>query len=611
VPVGLVDEPRHQTQGLFRLDLSRNVVVYGGAGSGKSTLLRTLATSLALTHSPDDVQVFAVDFGARALRPLRRLPHCGPDGVFFATETDRIRRLFRYLSSQLAQRREAGIVNLRQQRAAGAAGVPPFVVVLLDNYAGFRETFEAEEMTRSHEHLIDDLATLMRDGPAAGIVFALTATQIGGIASGIENAAEVRLVLRQKDPADYALIGRFEKPPVRVPPGRGFAAGAVPLEFQVALPPPDDASDTTTSGGEWGDLMTDMNRHWQRGAADGANHRRPSPVQDLPRWIALDDARLQPTVPRGAAKANGDGMGALPRQMFLARQPVLPITLGLDDETLGPLRVDLAEAHHLIVAGPPSSGKTTLLLTALLSSLATPVGRRAQWYLVTPRDSALAELAGYPNCAGRVGDVTALTELLTELEDELATRRERQREADTGAPGRPHDRGADQVERRHDDAGNRVLIVVDDYDVLRQDDEDESGLVETQLINLAKRGRLAGLHILAAGYNVELRRYNQQLAQHIAQTGAGALLQPDLDADGELFGGIRLRRFSQGEPPPGRGYFVYRQQLRLFQAATPLEAGPLGEGPREVGADLRVALRRRLAASSAGTVSPNGPGPAP
>jgi hypothetical protein len=340
-------------------------------------------------------------------------------------------------------------------------------------------------------------------------------------------------------------------------------------------------------------------------------------VQELPRWIALDDARLQPAAPRGRANANGDAVRGLPRQVMRAGQSVLPITLGLDDETLGPLRVDLAEAHHLIVTGPPASGKTTLLLTCLLSSLATPVGRRARWYLVTPRDSALAELAGHPNCAGRVGDVAALTELLTELEDEMATRRERQREADTGtsdspeSPESPDERGAGQIERRHDDPAPRVLIVVDDYDVLRQDDEDESGLAETRLINLAKRGRLAGLHILAAGYNVELRRYNQQLAQHIAQTGAGALLQPDLDADGELFGGVRLRRFSQGEPPPGRGYFVYRQQLRLFQAATPLEAGPRGEGPREGGTDVRAALRRRLAAAAPGTVLATGANGAP
>ena len=183
-----------------------------------------------------------MDFGSRALRPLRALPHCGPGGLFFATETDRVRRLFRYLLGQVARRREAGIVSLRQQRASRTGTEFPFTLVLLDNYAGFRETFENEEQARSHEHLLDDLATLMRDGPAVGISFVLTATQIGGVLTGVENAAEMRLVLRQKDPSDYSLVGRFEKAPSHVPPGRGFAAGPVPLELQIALPPSDDGT---------------------------------------------------------------------------------------------------------------------------------------------------------------------------------------------------------------------------------------------------------------------------------------------------------------------------------------------------------------------------------
>ena len=147
-------------------------------------------------------------------------------------------------------------------------------------------------------------------------------------------------------------------------------------------------------------------------------------------------------------------------------------------------------------------------------------------------------------------DLAALTELLTELEEEVAGRRE------AGA-------SSDQTP---------LFLVLDDYDILRQDDEDDFGLVETQLLNLAKRGRLAGLHVLVAGYNVELRRYNQQLAQHIAQTER-RVLQPDLENDGELFGSTRLQRFSQGEAPPGRGYFGYRQRLHLFQAATPVLEG--------------------------------------
>jgi hypothetical protein len=256
--------------------------------------------------------------------------------------------------------------------------------------------------------------------------------------------------------------------------------------------------------------------------------------------------------------------------------------LGLDDETFGPLAVDLDQVHHLVVAGPPGAGKTSLLATCLLTSLATPRGRQARWYLASPRDSALAELRALPNCARMVGDVAELGELLGELETEVAARRERARSGD-GRRARGNGRAGSAGRRRghnglHESSGETpILLVLDDYDVLRQDDELDE--VETQLIALAKRGRLAGLHVLVAGFNVELRRFNNQFAQQIAQTGAGALLQPDLEADGDLFGGLRLRRFSQADPPPGRGYFVLRQQTRLFQAATcEVEGGTLREG---------------------------------
>src|SRR5207237_9858256 len=78
-PIALVDEPTQQSQGPFKLDVSRNCIVYGGAGSGKSTLLRTLAASLALTHAPKDLHIYPLDFDARTLGILSQLPHCGED----------------------------------------------------------------------------------------------------------------------------------------------------------------------------------------------------------------------------------------------------------------------------------------------------------------------------------------------------------------------------------------------------------------------------------------------------------------------------------------------------------------------------------------------------
>ena len=77
VPVGLVDKPYHQRREPLLLDLSGaggHVAVVGAPQSGKSTLLRDLITGMALTHTPEEVQFYCLDFGGGSLGSLIGLP---------------------------------------------------------------------------------------------------------------------------------------------------------------------------------------------------------------------------------------------------------------------------------------------------------------------------------------------------------------------------------------------------------------------------------------------------------------------------------------------------------------------------------------------------------
>ena len=77
---GVVDKPFEQRRDLLVLDLAGgngNVVVVGAPRSGKTNLVRTLISSLALTHTPREVQFFALDFGGGGLTAMRDLPHVG------------------------------------------------------------------------------------------------------------------------------------------------------------------------------------------------------------------------------------------------------------------------------------------------------------------------------------------------------------------------------------------------------------------------------------------------------------------------------------------------------------------------------------------------------
>ena len=77
VPLGILDDPARQWQGQWYLDLTvagGHAAVIGGPQSGKTTLLRTLALSLALTHTPQEVGDLRPRPGRR--RPARPCPGC-------------------------------------------------------------------------------------------------------------------------------------------------------------------------------------------------------------------------------------------------------------------------------------------------------------------------------------------------------------------------------------------------------------------------------------------------------------------------------------------------------------------------------------------------------
>jgi S-DNA-T family DNA segregation ATPase FtsK/SpoIIIE len=126
-----------------------------------------------------------------------------------------------------------------------------------------------------------------------------------------------------------------------------------------------------------------------------------------------------------------------------------------------------------------------------------------------------------------------------------------------------------------------VLLVLDDYELLRQDDDFLD--LEMRLARLARRGTAVGLHVLVGGSNIELRDARDDLVRYISQLRVGVLLQPDVEFDGDVFT-VRLRRMVESAPV-GRGYLVVRQHQVLFQSTT----------PQVEGESLAHSLRARLA----------------
>lgn len=144
-PYGIEDLPSDQARRPVVVDFASfgHLMIGGAPRSGRSQVLRTIAGSLARTHSTADVHLYGIDCGNGALNALTRLPHCG--AVVGRNQTERVVRLVNRLKGELSRRQDlladAGFADIGEQRAsveeengcrtsscswtAGRAGCPP------------------------------------------------------------------------------------------------------------------------------------------------------------------------------------------------------------------------------------------------------------------------------------------------------------------------------------------------------------------------------------------------------------------------------------------------------------------------------------------------------
>ncbi|MFD0070641.1 FtsK/SpoIIIE domain-containing protein, partial [Streptomyces sp. NPDC127574] len=184
-------------------------------------ILRTIAGSLARTHSAADVHLYGIDCGNGALNALTRLPHCG--AVVGRNQTERVVRLIARLKGELTRRQDlladAGFADIGEQRAAVPEGERlPHIVVLLDRWEGWLPTLGEYD----HGDLTDQLTAMMREGASVGLHMVMTGDrQI--LSTRIGSLTEDKYGLRLADRSDFSLIGiNARKIPEEIPPGRGY-----------------------------------------------------------------------------------------------------------------------------------------------------------------------------------------------------------------------------------------------------------------------------------------------------------------------------------------------------------------------------------------------------
>ncbi|MYR61459.1 type VII secretion protein EccCb, partial [Streptomyces sp. SID625] len=475
-----------------------HVAIAGGSQSGKSTLVRTLIGALALTHTPDEVQFYCLDFGGGGLAQFTGLPHVS--GVAARLDPERVHRTVAEVMALLARREQFfvdhtldSMASYRRRRAAGEFPDERHgdVFLVVDGWSTVRQDYD---------DLLAKFSEIATRGLNYGIHLIVTTARWVELSAQVRDQAATRLELRMGDPLDSEVDVRKARSVPRTG-GRGLTSDSK-LHFLAGLPRLDGGSSTDDLADGVGDLVTRIAAEWHGPCAPKVRmlpHRLP--VADLPR----------------PAPTEGGGMR---------------LALGLDQEALEPVWHDFSRTPHLVVVGDTESGKTNLLrrVAAGITARYTPL--EAKVIVVDYR----RELVDAVPEEYRIGHVVSLDNLRETVDGVARALRTRQPGPDI-APARM---------RRCDWwSGPRLFVLVDDYDMVGG--PTFQGPFEPLLDHLPLGFEL-GLHMVVARSAMGAGRgLNEALLRRLDENNTPALLMSCPPSEGHLFGNVKPRNL-----PPGR-----------------------------------------------------------
>ncbi|WP_121712984.1 type VII secretion protein EccCa [Streptomyces sp. E5N91] len=524
VPVGLVDKPFEQRRDPLVVDLSGaegHVGIAGGSQSGKSTLLRALVASLALTHTPREVQFYCLDFGGGTLSGMSGLPHMG--GVASRLDSERISRTVAEVTAVLNHREQFfldhnidSMATYRRRRAAGEFADERHgdVFLVVDGWTTLRQDFD---------HLVPTFNQFAARGLNYGVHLVVTAARWMEMSTQVRDQIATRLELKLGDNMDSVINPRRAALVPRIP-GRGLTVEGK-LHFLSALPRVDGRSSTDDLTEGVAALVERVSAGWDGPVAPA--------VRMLPSWL--------PTAELPAAGGTGG----------------LRMALGLDEETLSPVWHDFTRTPHLIAVGDTESGKTNLLrlVTSAITARYTPQEARI---LVVDYRRELVESVPAEYRLGHAVSLSALEELMGGSQQALKTR----------LPGEE----ISPARMRQADwwSGPRLFVLVDDYDMLGGSNAFDHPFAP--LFEFLALGHEVGLHfVVARSATGAGRGLNDQLLRRLGEVNTPGLLLSCPPSEGLVFANVKPRIL-----PPGRARYIARSKATLLQTA-------VVEGPGEEG----------------------------
>ena len=488
---GMVDLPEQQAQRPLIWDCTSgnaNLLIVGSGRSGKSTAVRSLLVSLCHRHPPGAVAVYCVDYGGEELARLDVLPQVAV--VAGRVDAGLTRKVFTRLAAMLdareallrSRRQGSGPATFRGLDGVGGPAVPADVLLVIDGWASVRDAVPEVESA---------LEQIISRGPGLGVHTVLTVGSPGQLRSRLLAGFAHRIELRLTDSFDSVIDRRLAAELPADLPGRALVAGR--HVAQIAWPEP---AETTAAE-----------------ALPELRHRWPAPpvprLRSLPALVRIDDllAESPPTASSGR------------------------LLIGLADDDLAPLYVDLSDDPHLLIYGETRSGRSMLLLS-LLTQLTT-AAEAVDVRLIDVRGRLPAATpAGARIATGALPAARLCTELATELAGRLESIRSGRRLTST----RP------------------IFLLVDDYEMVGgRTTSDQVNPLLPLVPYLAHAGELDWHLVLARHTGGAGRAQFETLLQILGEGGTPAVLLSGPAAEGRLAHGTGCVAL-----PPGRALFVTR-----------------------------------------------------
>ncbi|MFQ6327956.1 type VII secretion protein EccCb [Nocardia sp. CWNU-33] len=324
-----------------------NLLVVGRAGSGKSTLLRTLAGSLALTHTSNEAQIYVLESSNR-LGSMSALPHVA--GVAGDDEPEQVRMLLETITGAIRSRKKLyrdnsidSPASLRAARSLLTEGPVADVFLLIDRWGDFREHIPEFDTT---------IRQVASAGPEYGVHVVATVRDWSEAPDWLGDLLPAHVELRLHRPAESRINPERA---ARLPDGPGWALyGQRP--FRIAMPDlrelqPDSVgiSDMTDGAAE---LVSRVVGAWPTPA--GASGPQRSPLDGEVDFAALFGIGQDDRIVLDEAWGSRTGRDRLR----------IPIGVTHTGETV---ELDLKQSAengmgpHGLVVGAVGSGKSTLL----------------------------------------------------------------------------------------------------------------------------------------------------------------------------------------------------------------------------------------------------------